>query len=120
MEIPLPSGASVTVTDNTPPVARFAVRNAIRLVVEDGATVLQGGEPEQWKAFLSQIITAWSFPAPIPSVGGSQVLDQYPELDEDIDALDDALEERFNRVTKSRRSPNSRKPPSPASGTSAG
>ena len=120
MEIPLPSGASITVKDNTPPGDRFAVRSAIRVVVEDGKSVIEGSEPAQWKAFLARVITAWSFPAPIPAVAGQQVLDEYPDTDDDIDALDEALQERFDRVTKSRRSPNSRKPPSPTSGTSAG
>jgi hypothetical protein len=116
MEIALPSGATVTVKDNTVPKDRFAVQDAVDVVVEDGRTVIHGAQSAQWKAFLSRVITAWSFPAPIPSEGGEGVLDEYPTTDDDIDALEDALRERYDRIV--RRRPTAQSKASPTSGTS--
>jgi hypothetical protein len=116
VEITLPSGASVTVKDNTPPGDRFAVQDSVEVTVgADGVTRVQGAQASQWKAFLARVITGWSYPAPLPSQD-IRVLDSYPETDEDIDALDDALAARFERVTR-RRSPNPPRPPAPTNAT---
>lgn len=119
MEIPLPSGASITVKDNASPGDKRATRGAVKVSVEDGKTLIEGSE-DQWPAFLGRIITAWSYPVPIPAEAGLHVLDEYPDKEEDDDALHDALQERFDRVTRARRSPNPQRPPSPTNGTSAG
>lgn len=119
MRIDLPSGAWVEVKDNTVPRDRFAVQDATEVVVEDGRAVV-GGTSRQWTAFLTRIVTGWSYQdlgVPIPSAGGSQVLDEYPQTDEDIDALNDALAERYERIVRSRR-PNRSRPPSGASAPS--
>lgn len=120
MEITLPSGATVTVKDNTVPGDRFAVQDSVTSYVEDGRVVVPKAASSQWKAFLTRVITAWSYPVPIPAVGGEQVLEEYPQTDDDIDALEDALQERYERiVNRGRRRPNPARPPSPESGTSA-
>jgi hypothetical protein len=119
VEIPLPSGQSITVKDNASPGDKRAVRSVIKVIVEDGKTLVEGNE-EQWFAFLGRIITGWSYPVPIPAEAGMHVLDEYPDKEEDDDALHDALQERFDRVTQVRRSPNSRRPPAPTNGTSTG
>lgn len=118
MEITLPSGATVTVKDNTVPGDRFAIQDSVDLVIEDGKTYIRGAASSQWRAFLTRVITGWSFPVPIPSVAGPQVLDEYPPDEADADALEDALTERYERLV--RRRPTTRKQPSPTSGTSPG
>jgi len=117
MEITLPSGATISVKDNTVPGDRFAVQDAPQVWIEDGRTVVQNAASSQWKAFLGRVITAWSYPVPVPAVAGLQVLDEYPDTDDDIDALEDALQARFDRIMR-RRSPNSPSRPSPTSATS--
>ena len=118
MEIALPSGATVTVKDNTVPGDRFAIQDSVDVMIEDGKSVIHGAASSQWKAFLTRLITGWSFPVPIPSVAGPQVLDEYPDKEDDADALEDALQERYDRLM--RRRPTMRKQPSPTSGTSPG
>ncbi len=104
MEITLPSGATVTVKDNMVPGDRFAVQDATELVIgEDGRSHISGAASAQWKAFLTRIITAWSFPVPIPAIAGPQVLDEYPNLEDDDDALQDALRARYERIVSRRR-----------------
>jgi hypothetical protein len=117
VEITLPSGATVTVKDNTVPGDRFAIQDSVDLVIEDdGRRVIRGAASSQWKAFLGRVVTAWSFPVPIPSVAGLQVLDEYPDKEEDADALEDALQERYERLV--RRRPTTQRQPSPTSRTS--
>ena len=116
MEITLPSGATVTVKDNTVPGDRFAIQDSVDLVIEDGKTYIRGAASSQWRAFLTRVITGWYFPVPIPSVAGPQVLDEYPPDEADADVLEDALQERYERLV--RRRPTTRKQPSPTSGTS--
>lgn len=119
MEITLPSGATVQVKDNTVPGDRFAVQDAPEVWFEDGKTIVQNAASSQWKAFLTRVITGWSYGVPIPAVAGPQVLDEYPQTDDDIDALEDALQPRYERIMRRRGSPNSGSRPSPTSGTSA-
>src|SRR5262249_9463792 len=116
MEITLPSGATVQVKDNTVPGDRFAVQDAPDVWVEDGKTIIRNAASSQWKAFLARVIVAWSYPVPVPAVAGLQVLDEYPDTDDDIDALEDALQARYERIM--RRRPTAPRPPSPTSGTS--
>lgn len=110
MRIELPSGNWVECKDNTVPRDRFAVQDASQLVVEDGRATVSGTS-RQWTAFLTRIITGWSYDVPIPSAGGAAVLDEYPQTDDDIDALSDALGERYDQIIRSRR-PNRSRPPS--------
>ena len=120
MRITLPSGAWIDCKDNTLQGDRFAIQDSVDLVVEDGKTVIHGAQSAQWRAFLSRVILAWSYDVPVPSVGGAQVLDDYPTTDDDIDALDDALAERFDRITRRRGGPNRRTQPSSTNATSPG
>jgi hypothetical protein len=117
MRITLPSGAWIDVKDNTLQGDRFAIQDSVDLVVEDGKTVIHGAQSAQWRAFLSRVILAWSYDVPIPSVGGVAVLDEHPTTDDDIDALDDALAARFNRIVGRRGSPNRQRQPSSTSPT---
>jgi len=122
MRVTLPSGAWVDVKDQTVPGDRFAVRDAVDLVVEDGKTIIHGAVTAQWKAFLTRVIVAWSYSEqgiPVPAVGGDGVLDEFPDNDDDIDALEDALSARFERITAGRPG-NRQRPPSPKNGTSSG
>jgi len=119
MRVTLPSGAWIDVKDQTVPGDRFAVRDAVDLVLEDGKTVIHGAATKQWKAFLIRVVIDWSYPVPIPAVGGDAVLDEYPDNDDDIDALEDALSARFERITTGRPG-NRQRPPSPKNGTSSG
>lgn len=123
MRITLPSGAWIEVKDSTVPGDRFAVIDAPEVYVEDGKTVVLNAAGNQWKAFLSRIITGWSYQesqqVPVPAVAGPQVLDEYPDNDDDIDALDDALRARYERII-ARRRPNPPRPQPPTTGTSSG
>jgi hypothetical protein len=118
MRIELPSGAWVDVKDNAVPGDRFAIQDAVELEVEDGGRrVVRGAAGKQWKAFLARFVTGWSFPVPIPAVVGTDVLDDWPDQEEDDEALQDALQERFDRVTRVR--PTAPRKPSPTKETSA-
>ena len=117
MRIELPSGGWVECKDSTVPGDRFAIQDAVELVVEDdGRRVVRGAAGKQWKAFLGRMIVAWSYPVPPPCVAGLDVLDDYPDKEEDDDALQDALQERFDRLTRAR--PTAPRKPAPTSGTS--
>lgn len=118
MRITLPSGAWVEVKDNTSPGDRFAVQDSVDIVVEDGKTYIHGAASSQWKAFLSRLVVGWSYSEqgiPIPSQNIA-VLDEYPDKEEDADALEDALQARYDRIV--RRRPTTPRQPSPTSGTS--
>jgi hypothetical protein len=116
VRIDLPSGAWVDVKDNSVPGDGYAVSDAVEIFVEDGKTYIVGAGSGQWKTFLSRMITAWSFPVPIPSVGGLGVLDEYTD-EADDDALKDALQERYDRIV--RRRPTTPKPSAQTNGTSS-
>ena len=115
--ITLPSGAWVDVKDNMVPADRFAVQDSVETVIEDGRAVIRGAASSQWKAFLSRVVVAWSYDGvPIPS-HDLAVLDAYPDKEDDADALEDALQQRYERIV--RRRPTTPRPPSPTSATSA-
>jgi hypothetical protein len=118
LRIELPSGAWVDVKDNTVPGDRFAIQDAPETIVEDGKIIVRGAASSMWKAFLARLITAWSWPVPIPAAAGLQVLDEYPPDEDDAAALEDALTERYDRL--SRRRPTTPRPPSPTKETSPG
>ena len=119
MRITLPSGSWVEVRDNTVPGDRFAVQDSVDIVIEDGKTYIHGAASAQWRTFLSRIITGWSYSekgVPLPSQNIA-VLDEYPDKEEDADALEDALQERYDRIV--RRRPTTPRQPSPTNGTSS-
>jgi hypothetical protein len=116
VRITLPTGAWVDVKDSTSPGDRFAIQDSVDLVVEDGKTYIRGAASSQYKAFLSRLITGWSYEGvPIPSQNLS-VLEEYPPDEDDANALEDALQERYDRLV--RRRPTARTKPSATSGTS--
>jgi len=120
VRITLPSGAWVDVKDNMVPGDRFAVQDSVDVVVEDGKTYIHGAASSQYKTFLSRLIVAWSYSeqgVPLPSQNLA-VLDEYPDKEEDADALEDALQQRYERIV--RRRPTTQRQPSPTSGTSPG
>jgi hypothetical protein len=118
MRILLPSKSWIDVRDNLAPMDRYAVRDAPDVSNEDGQVTVKNASGNMWRTFLSRTIVDWSFDAPIPSRDPAS-LDRFPDLEEDQDALEDALRERFDRIT-ARRSPNLRKPPAPTNATSSG
>lgn len=114
--ITLPSGAWIDVKDSTVPGDRFAIQDSVDLIVEDGKTYIHGAASAQWRTFLSRVIVAWSYEGvPLPSQNIA-VLDEYPPDEADADALEDALQERYDRLV--RRRPTARTKPSATSGTS--
>lgn len=118
MRISLPSGAWIEAKDNTAPGDRFAVQDAVAVTIEDGTTTIRGAQSAQWRTFLARVVTAWSYDAPLPC-NDISVLDSVPSEDDDIDALEDALLARFERITR-RRSPNQNRPPAKTNATSSG
>jgi hypothetical protein len=119
VRIDLPSGAWVDVKDNIVPGDRFAVQDAVDIVIEDGKTYIHGAASGQWRAFMTRIVTGWSYSeqgVPIPSQN-PEVLDLYPDKEEDADALEDALQARYDRIV--RRRPTTPKPSAPTNGTSS-
>lgn len=117
MEIALPSGGSVTVRDNTTPGDHWAVVDAPDVVNEDGNVSVRNAQGNMWKKFLSRVVTGWSYGVPLNPENPELFDDAWPGDEDDFFALRDALQERFDRVARSRRSPNSQSKPSPMSGT---
>ena len=108
------------VRDNMTPGDRFAVMDAAELTIEeDGRSHIRGAASAQWKAFLTRMITDWSYAStkgvPIPAAAGPQVLDEYPDLEDDDEALSEALRPRYERIT--RRRPTAQRQPSQTSAT---
>lgn len=95
MEVTLPSGATVTYRDKLNANDKFAVQAAIRLSL-DTATGLQESSGslvnDMRNALLKQIITAWTFPYPLPHMGvgnplGELDLDDYNALSDEVEPL---------------------------------
>lgn len=101
MEVTLPSGATVTLRDKVTAKDKFAVQRAITLSL-DTTTMLQessGGVVNDMRnALLTNLITAWTVPGPIPSqvplgLDGQPVADPLGDMDlDDYQALADAVE----------------------------
>lgn len=96
MRVELPSGNWIEMRDKLFASDKFAVQEAIVLTVQDDrAQRVTGGIQNQMRnALLKQIITAWSFPVPIPSdprmpgdIGQTLDLDDYNTLEEAVDPL---------------------------------
>jgi hypothetical protein len=120
MDISLPSGATVTCKDNVTPGDHWAVTDAPDVSNEDGRVVIQNATGNMWKVFLARSVTGWSYSVPFQPGNQFQFDEGWPGDMDDFTALCDALQERFDRVARSRRSPNSPSRPSPTKETSAG
>jgi hypothetical protein len=111
VEVTLPSGATVTMRDKLTAKDKFSVQAAIRLSL-DTSTGLQessGGVVNDMRnALLTQIITAWTLPEPIPSLNGGNPLAEM-DLD-DYDALTEAVDPMLQKVAGT--GPNRRGPSS--------
>ena len=118
MRIDLPSGGWVEIKDAYTPGDRYAIRDAPDVSNVDGQVVVTNAEGNSWKAFYMKAITAWSFPAPVPGVGGPQVIDEFLTLD-DLDELEQQCRPVYEKVAGR---PNSRRnsKPQQSSGTTPG
>lgn len=101
MDITLPSNATVTLRDKLTAKDKFTVQQSIRLSL-DTATGLQESTGsivnDMRNALLANIITAWSYDLPLPSVQ----LSSLDELDlDDYNAISDAVEPMLNKVVNS-------------------
>jgi hypothetical protein len=120
MELTLPSGSTVTIRDNDTPGDHWAVIDAPDVTNEDGNVSIRHAQGNMGKTFLSRVVLGWSYSVPFQP-GNPALFDEgWPGDMDDFMALKDALQERFDRVARSRRSPNSASKPSPTSGTSPG
>jgi hypothetical protein len=120
VDIALPSGATVTIRDNTTPGDHWAVVDAPDVENEDGKVSVRNASGNMWKEFLGRTVIGWSYSVPFQPRNQMLFDDDWPGDEDDFFALRDALQERFDRVARSRRSPNSSSKPSPTSGTSSG
>ena len=120
MEIPLPSGATVTIRDNATPGDHWAVVDAPDVTNEDGQVTVRNAAGNMWKVFMSRLVIGWSYGVPFQPGNPKLFDDDWPGDEDDFFALTDALQERFDRVARSRRSPNSSSKPSPTNETSTG
>jgi hypothetical protein len=119
MRIELPSGVWVDSKDNVTPGDHWAVVDAPDVSNDDGQVVVKHASGNMWKVFLSRSVIAWSYETPFQP-GNLDLFDEgWPGDLDDFMALRDALQERFERVARSRRSPNSQSKPSPTNGTSS-
>jgi hypothetical protein len=110
MDIPLPSGATVTVRDKLTAKDKFAVQAAVRLSL-DTATGLQESSGsilnDMRNALLKQIITAWTFdgvaiPSQNPATLDEMDLDDYNALAEGVEPmLDKVVNSSPNRSGRS-------------------
>jgi hypothetical protein len=117
MRIPLHSPDTwVEVKDNISPADRYAVKDAPDIGRDaEGNVIIANAVGNTWRAFLASVITAWSFPDPLPSADPS-VLGRVPELEADQEALEDALRPRYERVAGTSRG-NRPRPPAATNGT---
>lgn len=118
--IPLPSEAWIEVRDNDTPGDHWAVIDAPDVENEDGKVSVRNAAGNMWKTYAGRIVLAWSYDTPFVP-GNAALFDEgWPGDMDDFMALRDALQERFDRVARSRRSPNSQSKPSPTNETSSG
>lgn len=73
MRIELPNEHWVEVRENLKGRDKEAAHSAVTIVIEDGKQVTDAGVMDRMhNALLASVITAWSFPEPIPAeVGGA-------------------------------------------------
>jgi hypothetical protein len=118
VRISLPSGAWIEVRDNDKPSDRWAVADAPDVVNIDGQVSVRNAQGNMGKTYYARVILAWSYEAPFSPENLELFGDEWPGDMDDFLALEDALQERFSRVSRSRRSPNPQRPPSPTNATS--
>jgi hypothetical protein len=117
MRIDLPSGAWVECKDNMAPMDRYAVRDAPDTARDDnGDLIIVNAAGNMWREFLARVITAWSWPDPVPSADQA-VLNRVPELEEDQEELERVLRPRYERIAGTSRRGNRPRPPAATSGT---
>jgi hypothetical protein len=119
VDIALPSGATVACKDNVTPGDHWAVTDAPDVSNEDGVVSVRNATGNMWKVFLARSVTGWSYGVPFQPGNQFQFDEGWPGDLDDFMALRDALQERFDRVARSRRSPNPQSKPSPTNGTSS-
>jgi hypothetical protein len=117
VEIALPSGGTVTVRDNDTPGDHWAVIDAPDLENDDGKVSVRNATGNMWKTFLGRVCLGWSYSVPFVPHSPALFDEDWPGDMDDFMALRDALQERFDRVARSRRSPNSQSKPSPTNAT---
>jgi hypothetical protein len=105
-KIDLPSGAWVEIREDLKAKDRFAVQDVATLEVGEGRNKasLYGMQNDMRNALLGRIITAWSFPVPVPSqnsfaaadviIGDALDLDDYGVLAEEVEPLMDKIQGR--------------------------
>ena len=120
MRIELPSGAWADCKDNVTPGDHWAVIDAPDVTNEDGQVSVRHASGNMWKEFLGRTVIGWSYSVPFQAGNLMLFDDDWPGDEDDFFALTDALQERFDRVARSRRSPNSQSKPSPTNETSTG
>ena len=118
MEITLPSGGSVTVSDNTTPGDHWAMLDAPDVVNEDGNVSVRNAQGNMWKKFLSRVVTGWSYGVPLNPENPELFGDAWPGDEDDFFALRMRCRSGIDRLARSRRSPQLGEQPSPTSGTS--
>ena len=106
MKVDLPSGAWVELRENLKAADRFAVQAVAS--VEVGGSAGEGRtrasflemQNDMRNALLGRIITAWSYPAPIPDnglaaadvvIGNAMDLDDYAALEKAVEPLMDKI-----------------------------
>ena len=99
----LPSGAWVEFRDELKVKDRFAVQEVAKVDIreEGNSTSFLAMQNDMRNALLSRIITAWSYPVPVPSqnhfqaadviIGDQMDLDDYAALEEAVQPLMDKI-----------------------------
>ncbi len=97
-KLDLPSGGWIEYREKLKAADKFAVQEAITVTIsDDRSTDVTGGLQNKMRnALLKEIITAWSFPEPIPSDPGGLDIGTI-DLD-DYNALESAVEPLMEKV----------------------
>lgn len=102
-KLELPSGAWVEYRSDLKVRDRFAVQEVAKVDIreEGNSTSFLAMQNDMRNALLARIITAWSYPVPIPSlnrfqaadviIGDQMDLDDYAALEEEIQPLMDKI-----------------------------
>lgn len=102
-KVELPSGGWVEFRDSLKAMDRFIVQDAVTLEFRDGGNRASlGMVNDQRNALLGRIITAWSFPVPVPSGNGFQAADVVIGDAMDIDdynALAEAVQPLLDKIS---------------------
>ena len=111
-KLDLPSGAWIEYRDQLKVKDRFAVQEVAKVDIreEGNSTSFLAMQNDMRNALLSRIITAWSYPVPIPSlnhfqaadviIGDQMDLDDYSALEEAVQPLMDKIAGRRDTSPK--------------------